>query len=247
MTRKELRDELGSLINQVNDNGEFVPAFVTEEEANKWIQFGFEDVYKWYGVANRGQFAQTAFNDTIAGEALYPLSGDADDSLAIAWVGIKYTPEETEYRKAENIDFKFYYDTGYERAGINAPKYLETTIFVEDDGLYHRTIEFIDDAVPQESVPGGLKLLYIERPPALDTDEDVPQRLPSEIQKLIPLPAAAKAKTKMGDLQAAAYFESIFDNKIRSFFLQEETLNSKGVKKLKLSSRFANRFIRRIG
>ena len=48
MTREELRNDFGSLINQVDNSGEFVTSFVTDTEAEKWLNDYYQEVYKWY-------------------------------------------------------------------------------------------------------------------------------------------------------------------------------------------------------
>ena len=98
MTLEELRNDVGSMINQYDDTTEsFVPGFVTNGEVDRWINQAFEDVYKWYALANKGRFSSTATTDAIAGQAIYTLGGDAKDLLAIESVFVYLHPTDTKY------------------------------------------------------------------------------------------------------------------------------------------------------
>ena len=105
MNLKEIRDDIGSRINQYNDAAEsFVSGFVTTGELNRWINQSFQDVYKWYALANRGRFSSTATTSTSAGQAVYTLGGDAEDLLAIESVFVLLKSTDTDYTRAYPID-----------------------------------------------------------------------------------------------------------------------------------------------
>ncbi len=63
------RNDVGSKINQYDDSvDEFVLDLLPQRKLNRWINQSFEDIYKWYALANRGRFSVPATTDTIAGE-----------------------------------------------------------------------------------------------------------------------------------------------------------------------------------
>lgn len=243
MNLKELRNDVGSRINQYDDATEsFVSGFVTTGEVNRWLNQSFEDVYKWYALANRGRFSSTAFTDTVASQAVYPLGGDAKDLLAIETVYILRTPTDTDYKRVYPLDTNEFILEGSEKVPKSAPRFIERQIFNTDTNHYELAIEFPEDCIPMETITDGIKIKYIERPPLMVEDEDEPEKLPRELHKLLVLGASVPALEKMGEFEAASYLENKLNGAIKSFYIQEQSTISKGVKIVKPSRRDINKF-----
>jgi len=242
MTFKELLDDLGSMINQVDDNGEFVSSFVTETEAKRWLNHYYQETYKWYAVANRDRFAVTAHANTVEDQNVYTFGGDADDLLAIAWVGVKYTPSQTDYVQAQRRNETNVYDTGSEKWHKLKPIFFEKQIYNESSGHYELGIKFPENCVPDQAIEDGLKIQYIEKPPKMVEDLDIPEKLPGELHKNIVMGACIKAFKKMGEYTRADAAEDSFTRAIGSFMSQEQSLTSTGAKRLKMSKRAVSNF-----
>ncbi|HOM78213.1 MAG TPA: hypothetical protein PLT50_03365 [bacterium] len=243
MTLEELRNDVGSMINQYDDTTEsFVPGFVTNGEVDRWINQAFEDVYKWYALANKGRFSSTATTDAIAGQAIYTLGGDAKDLLAIESVFVYLHPTDTKYTRAYPIEPNDYLLVGNEEVPSSAPRYMERQIFNSDEGHYQLAIEFPEDCIPKETIPEGIKIMYIERPPLMTDDSHIPEKLPRELHKLLVMGAAIPALRKMGEFQTANLFKNDLNSAIQSFYIQEQSVTSKGAKVIKMRRKDANRF-----
>lgn len=243
MTLAELRNDVGSRINQYNDvTDTFVPGFITTAEVDRWINQTFEDVYKWYALANRGRFSVTATTDAIQDQAIYTLGGDARDLLAIESVFIKLKPTDQNYTRVYPIEPNDYLLVGKEVIPPSAPRYIERQIFNEDSGHYELAIEFPEDCIPRETIPDGIKIMYIERPPLMADDESIPEKLPRELHKLLAVGASIPALQKMGEFQSADYFKGELNTAIHSFYIQEQSTTAKGAKKIKMRRKDVNRF-----
>lgn len=243
MTLAELRNDVGSRINQYDDSTDtFVSGFVTTGEVDRWINQTFEDVYKWYALANRGRFSSTATTDTVANQAVYTLGGDAADLLAIESVFVYLTSTDTTYTRAYPIEANDYLLVGNEEVPASAPRFMERQIYNSDTGHYELAIEFPSDCIPTEAITDGIKMMYIERPPLMSGDTDVPEKLPRELHKLIVLGASVPALEKMGEFETAAYLEGKLNSAIKSFYLQEQSVTSKGAKIIKPRRKDINRF-----
>ena len=244
MTYKELLDDLGSMINQVDSSAEFVSSFVSEDEAKRWLNHYYQEVYKWYAVANRDRFASTAYANTVEDQAIYTFGGDATDLLAIAWVGVKYTSEDDDYTRAERRNKSDVYDTGSEVWHKIKPIYFERQIFNEDSDHYELGIEFPGNCVPEEAVTEGLKVMYIEKPPLMAGDLDVPEKLPEELHKHIVTGASVKCFKKMGEYDKAEMIDGLFTKTVMSFMIQEQSLTSERTKRIRISKSDYNKFYR---
>jgi hypothetical protein len=247
MTLEEIRNDVGSRINQYDDStDEFVPGFVTEVELNRWINQSFEDIYKWYALANRGRFSVPATTDTVADEAVYAFGGDAEDLLALESVAIKRASTDEDYTRAYTLNPLDFYLVGKEKVPAEAPRFFERQILNTATGNYTLAIEFPEDCVPEESITDGIEIRYIERPPLMTGDTDIPEKLPRELHKLLVMGAAIPALEKMNEYDSAAYLEGKLNSKIKSFFSQEQSNIPQGGKKIRMSRRNALKFIRRI-
>lgn len=244
MTFLELQNDFGSLINQVDGSGDFVSSFITEEEAQRWLNYAYQDVYKWYAMANRDRFSTTGFANTVEDQYVYTFGGDAVDLLATAWVGIKYSADDDDYRRVEKVNKADYYDTGFEKATKLKPIYFEKQIYNTSSEKYELGIEFPETCIPDESVKKGLKVMYIERPPKMVEEEDIPEKLPEELHKYISMGAAVNGFKKMGEFGKAEDLTGWFDRAVMSFMAQEQSLSSERTKRIKLSKRDVNNFYR---
>lgn len=243
MNLKELRNDVGSRINQYDDATEsFVSGFVTTGEVNRWLNQSFEDVYKWYALANRGRFSSVATTDTVANQAVYTLGGDAADLLAIESVFVYRSSTDTDYTRAYPLDSNDYFLNGSEKVPEGAPKFIERQIYNIDTGHYELAIEFPADCIPAKTITDGIKISYIERPPLMSKDTDIPEKLPRELHKLLVLGASIPALEKMGEFETASYLEGKLSNAIKSFYIQEQSTTSKGVKIVRPSRRDINKF-----
>lgn len=247
MNLSEIRNDIGSKINQYDDStDEFVPGFITETELNRWINQSFEDIYKWYALANRGRFSVPATTDTIAGEAVYAFGGDAEDLLALESVAIKRASTDEDYTRAYTLNPLDFYLVGKEKVPAGAPRFFERQIFNEATGNYVLAIEFPEECIPEESITDGIEIRYIERPPLMVEDTDIPEKLPRELHKLLVIGAAIPALEKMDEYEKAAYLEGKLNSKIKSFFSQEQSNIKQGGKRIKMSRSDALKFMRRI-
>jgi len=244
MTFLELINDFGSTINQTDGSGDFVSSFVTTTEAKRWLNQSYQEVYKWYALANRGRFSTTGYADTVGGRAIYLFGGDAVDLLALESVGIRYSESDVEYRRVEKKNKADAYDTGFEKWGKTKPIYFERQIKNTATDKYQLSIEFPEACIPDESVEKGLQILYIERPPKMVEDEDEPQKLPDELHQYIVLGASVKGFRKMGEFEKAESMTGWFDRAITSLLAQEQSLSSERTKRIKMPKRDVSNFYR---
>jgi hypothetical protein len=246
MTFVQILNDVGSKINQYSTSTDaFVTGFVTTAEAKRWINQSFEDIYKWYALANRGRFSVSATVDTVKDQAIYTFGGDAADLLAIESVFIKYASTDTDYTRVYPIEVNDYLLEGSEKVPQGAPRYTELQVYNTDTQHYVLGIEFLEDCIPDPAVTDGLMVRYIERPPLMSADADIPEKLPTELHKLIVIGASIPAFEKMGDFEAAGYLEGKYNSQIKSFFSQEQSSTAKGVKRIKPNRRDINKFFLR--
>lgn len=247
MKLSEIRNDVGSKINQYNDTTDtFVPGFVTTAEVDRWTNQSFEDIYKWYALANKGRFSVPATADTVEGQAVYAFGGDAVDLLAIEYVGVKLSSTDSDYTTVYPLDQGNFYQVGSEKVPENAPRYFERQVLNELTGNYMLAIEFPEDCIPKENITDGLLIKYIERPPLMTEDDDIPEKLPRELHKLLVLGAAIPALEKMGEYDSASYLDGKLAVQIQSFFAQEQSKTSPGVKRIRPRRKDALKFMRKI-
>jgi hypothetical protein len=244
MTFEELKNDLGSMINQVDDSGDFVSTFVTETEAERWLNFAYQDVYKWYATANRDRFTIPAYANTVEDQDVYTFGGDATDLLAIAWVGIKYDSTDDDYTRVEKLNKADAFDTGFEKWGQTNPKYFEVQLYNEVTTNYELGIEFPEECVPDASVTNGLKIMYVERPEEMSATTDLPQKLPEELHKYIPVGAAVRAFKKMGEFDKAEQLTGWFDRAVLALMTQEQSLSSERTKRIRVPKKTVSNFYR---
>ena len=53
MTLEEMRNDLGSLINQVDGSSEFASTHISDTEADRWLNQAREEIYMRYALENR--------------------------------------------------------------------------------------------------------------------------------------------------------------------------------------------------
>ena len=244
MTLEDLKNDFGSLINQVDDSGVFISSFVTDTEAERWINHYYQDVYKWYSTANRDRFTTTAYANTVEDQAIYTFGGEAIDLLAIAWVGIKYSTNEEDYKRVEKANKADYFDTGFEKASRLNPIYFEKQIYNTSSKHYELGVEFPEACIPEERITKGLKVMYIERPARMEEDTDIPEKLPEELHKYISMGAAVKGFMKMGEFSKAEDLMAWFDRAMLGFMAQEQSLSSERTKRIRMPKRDVTNFYR---
>lgn len=244
MTFLELRNDLGSLINQTDDSGVFVSTFITTAEANRWLNEAFQEVYKNYSLANRGRFGIEATANTVEDQDVYTFGGDANDLLAITWVGIKYKAADERHTRAENLDQPKAFQSGHEKWSKANPAYFERQIYNESSGHYELGVQFPEDCIPDASVTNGLKVMYLERPPKMENDTDIPEKLPKELHDMIVAGASIKAFKKMGNIETAQQMTGWFDRAVMNLFRQEQSRSAQRVKRIKRPKRDLDKFYR---
>lgn len=243
MDLEDLRNDLGSKINQYDESTDsFASGFITTVEANRWINQTFEELYKWYALANKGRFSTKATLATEEDVAIYPFGGDAADLLAIESVFVKINATDDDYTRVYPIDEGSFLQHGSEKVPSNAPRYREIQILNLDTNNYELALEFLEDCVPTDDIDEGILINYISRPPLMTDDAHTPQKLPLELHKYIVIGAAIPAFEKMGEWDSAAYLEGKLANRIKSFFAQEQSTTAQGTKKIKMRRKDAIKF-----
>lgn len=246
MTFKDLRNDVGSKINQYSkDSDSFVSGFVTTTEVDRWINQAFQDVYKWYALANRGIFLTTATLDTVKDQAIYTFGGDASDILAISSVGIMYKSTDSFYTRVKPGKESDLIQYGNETFPKHSPLFFEETIYNTTTGHYVKAIEFPEDCIPDKAVTKGIEVKYVARPPKLEDNLDIPEKLPDEVHRTIVLGAVIPCFEKMGEWDVAAQLENKFNAAIKAFFVQDQTQTAKGIKKIRMRRQDVNKFFRR--
>ena len=219
MTLEEMRDDLGSLINQVDDDGAFSSTHITSTEADRWLNQAMEEIYMRYAMENREQYEQFATANTVEDQAVYTFGGDATDILAIRWLGIMYSSTDDDYTRARPRSYPDVMITGHEEFSESAPIYFRTTVKV--GGVPTSGVRFPDGCVPDEAVTDGIRIMYIERPSQLSEDADEPHRIPHELHKYIVYGAAIKCFEKMEQDERAARMSEKYAAGIRDFIIED--------------------------
>jgi hypothetical protein len=244
MNLGELKNDFGSMINQTDSSGDFVAGFVSEDESERWLNQSFQEVYKWYATANIGRFGITGYFNTVADQAIYTFGGDATDYLSIAWLGMKYNSTDDDYTRAEKLNKADAYDTGHEKWTQTSPAYFERQLYNTSSTHYELGVEFPEECVPDESVTRGGKIIYIERPPKMSDDTDVPEKLPSELHQHIVTGAGIPAFRKMQEFDTMERLTAMFDRAMTSFMIQEQSLTSEKTKRIKMPKNDRAKFYR---
>lgn len=229
MTLAQMRNNLGSLINQVDNSGNFSSTIITTAEANRWINQAFEEVYTYYALNDKTIFRQEATLDLEDGVTDYTFGGDATDVLAITWLGIKYSSTDTFFRKAVPRSYPDTLLIGNETFDESAPVYYRITKKVS--GTPTNGIRI--DPAPDDNITAGLKLMYIEKPAELSSDSDSPARIPADLHKWIVLGASVNCFYKLEQDNRAEKMESRFQGKLLEFVSNTQTTNGDGVRTIK--------------
>ena len=242
MTLLQIRNELGSRINQTDNSGNFVSTIVSTAESDRWINQAFEEVYMRYSLANREKFEQNSTFNIIADQNSYSLGGDAAKALAVIWLGIKFNTDDTDFMRIRPLDYP---DTYY---------VLDREQFTQSSPKYHRTMQVVDtiptvtlqiDPTPDASVTGGGRLLYIKAPAVLTADGDIPQRIPDQLHKAIIDGAAVNAFKKLGRADQKQDSEEDFTSKVEDFLAQDQSNKQDQNTRPRLRQSHVRRFYRR--
>lgn len=220
MTLTEMRNDLGSLINQADGSG-FSSTTITTTEANRWLNQAYEEVYMWYALANKKIFQQEATVDLSDGVSEYTFGGDATDVMAIIWLGLKYSSTDTFYKKAWPMSYPDSLLVGNETYSEGVPVYYNITKKVS--GVPTAGVRI--DPEPEDDITAGMKIFYLERPAAL-TDSDSPSRLPRELHKWIVLGASVNCLFKLGLDEKAELRQVRFDKKLSEYKAMDQVKNS---------------------
>jgi len=214
MTLSELRNDLGSVINQTDTSGDFASTIITTTEANNFINEAALRVYREYALKYPTGLTTTAVGDLTDEQAVYPFGGDASSCMAILSVFVQIDSADEKLTRAYPLQEEEYYETGWEQIPASAPRYIKREILV--DGVYASAIEFPEDCVPDHTTTSnsGLKIIYLKRPSAMTEATDYPQRLPSEYHYMISYGASVKAFFKLGQKDDALTMRSLFEQEI---------------------------------
>jgi hypothetical protein len=245
MQLSEIRNNLGSLIDQVDDSGEFVAGHITQNEADDWINQAYERVYMRYVRDNKERFVRESYANTVANQAKYAFDSEADDLLGITWLGIKYSSTDDDYLHIKPADFPDIMLSGYEEVSETDPLYYRESVYDSDSDTYTPGFRLAAGCVPEESVSNGLRLRYIERPNHLDSDTDTPQKIPSEFHQLLVDGAGYKALRKKDQYAQAAEVRTDFQNYTELGIINDPAKLSDGKLTVKPKRSFINRFYKR--
>lgn len=242
MTLSELRNDLGSIINQTDTSGDFASTIITTTEADRLINEATLRVYREYALRYPGGLTTTAEGDVVEDQAVYPFGGDANDLLAVSAVFVLINSDDDKLTRAYPLDETEFYQTGNEEVPEDAPRYIRRNVLV--DGVYTNAIEFPEDCIPDHTTTGntGLKIIYLKRPSALTEETDYPQRLPSEYHYIIPYGASVKALLKLGEDERAMRNRTIFEQEIVNMKHSERQDNADQPFRLKISRSDVLRF-----
>lgn len=244
MTLLDLRNDLGSIINQTDTSGDFASTIITTAEADRMINEAMLRVYREYALRYPEGLTTTAEGDITEGQAVYPFGGDAANIMAIASVFVKVNAEDTKLTRAYPLDEREFFQTGEEEVPAEAPRYIRRNVLV--DGVYTSAIEFPADCIPSHTTTGGtgLRIVYLKKPATLTEATDYPQRLPDEYHYIIPYGASVKALMKLGEDQRALANKGLFEQEILNMKHTERQDNSDQPFRLKISRGDALRFNR---
>lgn len=218
MTLAEIRNELGSRINQTDGSGDFASTIITSTEADRWINQAMEQVYMWYALANREKFQQSATFNIVANQNSYTLGGDAATAMAIMWLGIKFNSTDSDFTRVWPMNYPdIYFQTDDEKYVQSDPHYYRTMTTVSSVP----TNTIVIDPTPDANVTAGGKLIYLKPPATLSSDSDVPSRIPSQLHKHIVDGAAVNAFYKLERDDRAASFSKRFQSDIQAFIIQD--------------------------
>ncbi len=242
MTLETIRDDLGSIINQVTDStGEFVSAEISTAEATRWINEAYESAYMQYAFHNKDRFTKETKGDVVDGQKVYTFadgSGNSLGILGILWLGLKINSTDTEYTRATPRDYPDLYLQGGESFPEKNPVYFRTSAVVS--GTLYDGFELAEPI--SEDITDGIYMRYIKRPTLLSADADIPQYIPTEMHQFLSLGAAVKAYLKLGDTETADKMDSMFNGKIQGYFARDEMVKSDRPRRIRLARDFVNKF-----
>lgn len=238
MTLATLRNDLGSLINQVDDNGDFVASSISTAEADRWINEALRDVYLRYALQNKEALNQRGTFNLEDGVDTYTFGGDGVDILFVTQLGLKYTSTDTFFRRAKPMSFPDTQVMGNEEYPADAPVYYRVTKKVS--GVPTNGVKLSPE--PTEDVTAGAEIYYIEKHPVLALTTDSVVRLPDNFSSVIPYGAAVKALFKLGLGSEALVMKKMFDNGMEQGIATDQSHNSDGVHRMRLSREYFDKF-----
>lgn len=245
MTLSELRNDLGSIINQTDTSGDFASTIITTTEADRLVNEATLRVYREYALRYPEGLTTTALGDVIEDQAVYPFGGDASSLMAISAVFVEITDGDDELTRVYPLDEHEFYQTGWEKIPEDAPRYIRRNVLVDD--VYTSAIEFPESCIPDHTSTGdtGLKIVYLKQPATLTEETDYPQRLPDEYHYIIPYGASVKALMKMGEDERALRNKALFEQEIVNMKHTDRQDNADKSYRLKMSRSDALRFYHR--
>lgn len=245
MTLSELRNDLGSIINQTDTSGDFASTIITTTEADRYINEALLRVYREYALRYPDGLTTTAKGDIVEDQAVYPFGGDASTLMAIRSVFVEVDENDDTLTRAYPIDPDEFYLVGNEEVPASAPRYKRLNVLVDD--VYTNAIEFPEDCIPDHDTTGdsGLRINYIKRPADLSSDSDSPERLPIQYHYLVAYGASVKCLMKMGEDERAFSNKSLFENELMNMKHSEMQDTSDQPFRIKYPRDDALRFFRR--
>jgi len=238
MTLQDLRNDLGSLINQVDDSGAFVSSSISTAEADRWINEALRDVYLRYALQNKEALTQRGTFNIEDGIDTYTFGGDGVDILFVTQLGVKYTSTDTYFKRVRPMSYPDTQIIGNETYPSDAPVYYRVSKKVS--GVPTNGVKLSPE--PTEDVTGGAEIYYIEKHPVLVLTTDAVVRLPDNFASLIPYGAAVKAFHKLDLDNRALVMEKMFNGKIEQGIATDQTDSSDTVKRMRLSRTYFDKF-----
>lgn len=177
MTFQNLQTRVSELINQslTDDN-----KTVTLTEVKAWLNIGYKKAYNALVSTSQNYGARWATANLVANQAYYSLPTDFRKMRRV----------ELAYESTTN----FYRASRLDRNALSSPSTTHPT----SGPTYSIIGEMIElNPIPSTNVTGGLKMLYIEDPSDMTSDNDVP-KLPLGYHYLPVLYAVGKAKQRLG-------------------------------------------------
>jgi len=245
MTLSDLRNDLGSIINQTDTSGDFASTIITTTEADRLINEATMRVFREYALRYPEGLTTTALGDITEDQAVYPFGGDASDLMAILSVFVLVNEDDDELTRAYPLDESEFYQTGWEKIPEGAPRYIRRNVLV--DNIYTSAIEFPAECIPSHTTTGdsGLKIIYLKKPATLVEETDYPQRLPDEYHYIIPYGASVKCLMKMGEDERALRNKALFEQEIVNMKHTDRQDNGDQDFRIKMSRSDALRFYHR--